>query len=198
MSAAEVNPFFEVESIGDEGGWLSLEELPAALDDRVIAVQDYLRGLTDGSVERRVAASIMSLGLYARLLSPTVGAIAVGGTLPQPLMWRPGDGAGPLRLGSRGTPSEPRLQDLLTGVIDALVDEFATRFSVSETIGWGNVASALFGAARMCGADVSAALDTPPLAGTGSIGQGGFVRASCCLYYRVGGGYCGDCILARS
>jgi ferric iron reductase protein FhuF len=40
-------------------------------------------------------------------------------------------------------------------------------------------------------------LARPPLAGAWTVGAQGFVRRSCCLYYRVppGGGLCGDCAL---
>ncbi|MFF5259169.1 (2Fe-2S)-binding protein [Actinomadura viridis] len=74
---------------------------------------------------------------------------------------------------------------------------------------WGNAASALAGTLRAAAQDrdtaapvrsvVGELLTREPLAGTGSFGRQGFVRRSCCLYYRVppGGEMCGDCALLR-
>jgi ferric iron reductase protein FhuF len=79
---------------------------------------------------------------------------------------------------------------------------------------WGNVASALAGAAGMI-ADrapshagraagvVGEMLRTGPLTGTGTLVRPSaetprqfLIRHNCCLYYRIpGGGTCGDCVL---
>ncbi|NJC66215.1 (2Fe-2S)-binding protein [Planosporangium flavigriseum] len=101
---------------------------------------------------------------------------------------------------------------LLTPVMTA----YRTRFVLSPQVLWGNVASALAGAAGMiadaypaagdrAGAVVARMLELPPLAGTGALVRPDpahprrfLVRRNCCLYYRIpGGGTCGDCVLTR-
>ena len=93
---------------------------------------------------------------------------------------------------------------------------FGTQFRVSPQVLWGNVASALAGAAGMlaegfparaqaAGQLTAAILRQGPLRGTGELVQPDaavarrfLVRRSCCLFYRVpGGGTCGDCVLVR-
>jgi hypothetical protein len=86
--------------------------------------------------------------------------------------------------------------------------------AVSRRVLWGNVASAVSGAAAMIAATrpelaaeagpvSSAVLGFPALAGSYD-GQplAGFRRRSCCLIYRLAGPpgaqYCGDCVLAGS
>ena len=84
--------------------------------------------------------------------------------------------------------------------------------AVSPRVLWGNVASAVNGAATMIAAArpdlagraaeaAAAMLRYPPLAGTY---QGhplrGFRRRNCCLIYRLSPerpAYCGDCVLGR-
>ncbi|AXT83752.1 hypothetical protein C6I20_00065 [Aeromicrobium sp. A1-2] len=77
---------------------------------------------------------------------------------------------------------------------------------------WGNVASSLSGAQTMLAAarpDRAAAggriigglLDQGVLHGTGDLHgvRPGFVRRSCCLFYRLpSAGVCGDCVLDRA
>jgi len=95
-----------------------------------------------------------------------------------------------------------------------MVAVFARRFHLPEHLLWGNVASALGGAAGMI-ADaapehagraaevVTELLKLPPLAGTAELARPDprrdrwfLVRRNCCLYYRIpGGGTCGDCVL---
>ena len=94
--------------------------------------------------------------------------------------------------------------------------------SLPEALLWGNAASALVGSlgvvarARpdlggMCGDLAETLVAAGPLAGAGRFTSGGartqqgdrelpgFVRTSCCLYYRVpGGGLCGDCALTTA
>ena len=92
-------------------------------------------------------------------------------------------------------------------VVQPLSGAISGRYSLSELVVRGNAGSALFGAVSMIGLtrpdlvdraqDLAVTLLEGPLAGTGRAAEG-FVRSSCCLYYRVpGGGYCGDCVLAQ-
>ena len=68
---------------------------------------------------------------------------------------------------------------------------------------WGNVSSALAGAAGQLDdhavwATVAELLDVAPLAGTADLRGRALRRRNCCLYYRIpGGGTCGDCVLRR-
>lgn len=207
---ARLGPFFVVDEV-DDGPWRPLEDLVfgPALAERVAWTGDALSARAGVLVEERVAASTASLGIFARLLSPAIGAALLGEPAPDPrsLSWQPVEG-GPMRLASRAwgqhAPSE-----VVDAVIAPLVERLDTEHGVSEKIGWGNAASAVHGAARMAAradpALVPAAgrlllelLEHPFLTDTADVGPP-FVRRSCCLYYRLpGGGYCGDCVLAHA
>jgi hypothetical protein len=170
-----------------------------------------------------VAASIAQLGLCARLLSPALGAAAAGRALPvdaAQARWVPALG-GPFRLSlldsaAGATAGEAAAGEgiaeclrLLAGPVTQIVQAVAS-MAVSRQVLWGNVASAVNGAATMIaaarpeltGAAAEAAtsmLDYPALARTY---QGrpltGFRRRNCCLIYRLSPAapaYCGDCVL---
>jgi ferric iron reductase protein FhuF len=114
-------------------------------------------------------------------------------------------------------PTPERLARLLASrVLDGPVRdlvEATARLSVSRRVLWGNVASAVNGAASMIAtgqpawADrsrmiASLLLDQPPLQGTSAASAtGGFRRRSCCLIYRAApnaaGAVCGDCVISR-
>jgi hypothetical protein len=102
------------------------------------------------------------------------------------------------------------LDGIVSGVVAPVMDAFADAAHVSRIVLWGNVASGLAGAASMLArsgatleldpaAIVEAMLALPgPLHSGGAFGIDGrfFVRASCCLFYRIpNGGKCGDCVL---
>jgi hypothetical protein len=234
---AALGPYFAVE-VHRPGSplrppWQWLGELtasPGALAGRIGEVRERLAaaaGCPDAAVEFRVAASIAQLGLCARLLSPALGAAATGRTLPVDVdqaRWVPALG-GPFRLslpeaavpeaavpeaavpeaGSAATGA------LLAGPITQIV-RAVEAMSVSPRVLWGNVASAVNGAAAMIAAarldlagpaaeTAAAMLANPALTGTF---QGrplqGFRRRNCCLIYRLSPerpAYCGDCILGR-
>ena len=209
---AALGPFFQVESVVDGGDWRPLRDLGTglALEQRVAHVGDALGRLAGADVEPRVAASTLSLGLFARVLSPSLGAAALGILLPRPTLddayWKPVT-AGPWPLALTGAATTPDLTRLLVDVVEPLIEAMAEGYALSRQVLWGNAASALFGSARMLGVArrelaaraeaEAAALLAGPLAGTGGLDDG-FVRSSCCLYYRIpGGGYCGDCVLAH-
>jgi hypothetical protein len=208
---AALGPFFEVRRATGPGSWLPLRALldEPVLTDRVRHVQTALTRLAGVEVEPRVAASTMSLGLFARLVSPVLAAGVLGVPLPRPTLddtwWQPVD-QGPWPLALTGPAETPDAERLLTDVLAPIEDALAKRYSLSRLVLSGNVASAVFGAARMVGVarpelasrarDLGVTLLAGPLAGTGEL-RDGFVRSSCCLYYRIpGGGYCGDCVLA--
>ncbi len=198
---------------------------PDALTARISEVRERLAataGYAVAEVEFRVAASVTQLGLCARLLSPVLGAAASGWPLPVDAArawWVPALG-GPFRLSlpelarpERSGPAaapEAACLDLLDGPISQLV-RAVTAMAVSPRVLWGNVASAVSGAAAMvmqsrpdlagpAARAATAMLGHPSLAGTyrGEPGAG-FRRRNCCLIYRLSipgpARYCGDCIL---
>jgi len=200
---------------GAGASWRPMSELvdgSGVLDERVEAVRSFLAtgtGREASAVELRVAASVVHLGLMARVLSPLL-ALAVlhqrrGDIRAADLWWQP-------TLGSM-FPLSVREVALGSGPVFAgsVIDEFSTaiaRFGVNQHILRGNVASALAAAARtLAGArpdlrdDVHALIGTH-LAGSGSFGPDGttFRRRTCCLIYRAApdrkGALCGDCALA--
>lgn len=167
----------------------------------------------DTAEGRRVAASTVALGLFSRLVSPVLGAVALEAAVPRISLtstwWYPADsGPWPLAVDA-STDSDAPLEAVLSQTIGPLIERFADGFALSFTVLWGNAAAAVFGAVaslHRIGADPDrratslavAELDRSPLHGHGRISEGTFVRRSCCLYYRVpGGGYCGDCVLAH-
>jgi hypothetical protein len=156
-----------------------------------------------GAVGDRVVASIVFLGLAARVLSPALGA-AVLGTDVAPvceLAWRVDTG----RFLFAGRPAS--LAATLTSLSD-LAGAVAGHFQVAPRILAGNVSSALVGGARVVSstrpdlADAVAGIVAEPFADgrlPGALSAGPTLhRDSCCLFYRVpGAGYCGDCVLAE-
>jgi hypothetical protein len=211
VKLSQLGPFFALQDVADGADWRPLADLydGPSLDERVGFVARYLGGMAGTEVEPRVAASTMSLGLFARLVAPLLGARALGMALPalhpEGTFWRPVEG-GPWPLALTGPATAPDPAHGVNEVILPLADVVAERFSLSTHVLRGNLASAVFGAVRMIGAarpDLAhaavgdgRALLHGPLAGAGEM-HPEFVRTSCCLYYRVpGGGYCGDCVLA--
>jgi FhuF 2Fe-2S C-terminal domain len=190
------------------GGWRPLTDLTdgEVVAERVDAARQALAimfGLAEDAVPRRVVASVTFLGLASRLLSPPLGALVLAGTLPTPgpdqLWWKPvAGGPWPFAYGTiAGVPGDgaslvaTTVNDLVAPVLRA----FQERFVLSPQVLWGNVASALAGAAGMladahlderlastgdgaigragvaerAGDIVAQALSLPPLAGTGTL-----------------------------
>jgi FhuF 2Fe-2S C-terminal domain len=215
---------------------------PAVLTARIEQVRSGLAaaaGHPGRLVDVRVAASVAHLGVTARLLAPALGAETLGGALllePDQVWWvpelggpfrlsapapgpeRPADrpgrpAAGSARPAAGSAPPVPgACRDLLAGPVTELVAAVAGR-SVSPRILWGNVASAISGAATMIAAArpdlagparaaAATALQFPALAGAadGLPGTPAFRRRSCCLIYRLSAepaaALCGDCVLA--
>lgn len=240
-AAARAGPYFAVEPVSAGQRWLPLSLLiadPAAFRERVSHARGVIAGragLAAQQVEERAAASIVFLGLASRLISPALGAAVLGGVVPRlapsALYWRPVDG-GPWPLAAAPPVTGYHTGDLaaerdlsrtaallsahiIRGTVSPLADAVRARFRLSPQVLWGNVASALAGAAglladshpRQAGAAgqlTAAVLATEPLAGTGDLIQPDtqqprrfLIRRNCCLFYRVpGGGICGDCVLS--
>jgi FhuF-like iron-sulfur protein/ferric iron reductase FhuF-like transporter len=222
-------PYFVWEPWADGAGWRPLAELSDAdiVAERVDAARRAvvtMFTLAPGDVPVRVIASITFLGWASRLLSPPLGAAVTGAQLPiadpASTWWRPVAG-GPLPIAVGALPTVPcaglpadRVAGMLVdsavdGLVRPVLEVFRSRFRLSPKVLWGNVASALAGAAgmladadpahaRRAGDIVAACLARPPLAGTGTLvgRRRSLLRNNCCLYYRIpGGGTCGDCVL---
>lgn len=218
-AAAQLGPYFAwlPEREADGTDWRPLSDLlePAVVAERVAhgrRVLTRLSGADPDEVSERVAASTVFLGLASRLVSPLLAAAALTGVLPvagpDRLRWR-AVGSGPLpiaygemeaREGTAGALHRVAIHDLVAPVLAV----FRRRFVLSPHVLWGNVASALGGAATMIADDratslVSELLAVPPLAGMATVHRQPrwfLRRRNCCLYYRIpGGGTCGDCVL---
>ncbi|MFJ8471262.1 (2Fe-2S)-binding protein [Kitasatospora sp. NPDC094011] len=230
---AALGPFFAFEAHGADGPvepWRSMAELldrPGALAERVAGSRGHLAaagGQPFEAVELRVAASVTQLGLVARVLSPAFGVAVLDGALfgygLREARWQPTPGGlFPLSLPARAPvpAAEPAVlaerfaAEVLDGPVRELTEAFA-EFGVPPRIRWGNVASAVNGAAGgvvraspqlgVRARELAARLiDLPPLRGAGTVAADGtgFRRRSCCLIYRAApdraGGLCGDCVL---
>lgn len=196
--------FAIVENDGD--GWRPLAELLTGpfLGHRVVATHVALAQRAQADVEERVAASIASLGLFARLLSPAIGARLLDVDAPAELLWQErSTGTLPLAASSWGPPD---IDAVLAGVIEPLAVRLHAEHGVPTKVLAGNASSAVFGALKMAtlarpdlreaAFDLGVELLTHPyLRDTGDPGPP-YIRRSCCLYYRIPhGGYCGDCVL---
>ncbi|GAA2573564.1 hypothetical protein GCM10010411_01560 [Actinomadura fulvescens] len=213
-AAAALGPYFEIVTDPAEEADPTWRPLPEKDPERLLGLVDaYAQRL--GTGERRVAASILFQGLASRLWSPAVAAAAVG-AVPDlsSLHWRWAPGA-PIALWLAEPSGWPRSADRLhetvvNGQLRPLRETMLQVVSLADGLLWGNAASALAGTLRAgtLRPGLAAPLDSlvrdlfsrEPIAGTGTFEQGrGFVRRSCCLYYRVppGGEMCGDCVLVR-
>jgi hypothetical protein len=171
------------------------------------------------SVEPRVAASAVHLGLVARLIAPALGAELLGYPVdlrPHGLWWQDTIG-GPVPLSvpgpaGDGEPGEwaGRLIDDLIAPVTAATERL---IPVSGRVLWGNVASAVNAAAAQVARSnpdlaedawraAARLLANPRLKGEPHPPGPAFRRASCCLFYRLApgsragnGAICGDCVL---
>ena len=227
-----LGPFFTVDAhphrTRPRAPWRPFAQLPQAdgpLAARVEAVRAALArriGLPAAEIEPRVAASVTHLGLAARLIAPCVAAAATGHTLdmgPGELWWQDTPGGPvplsiPVPLPPAATDDPPDLACLLEEVIAPLTVATSTLITVSPRVLWGNVASAVNGAAAQVGArhpDLSrpawtaaaALLSSPRLSRERQPPGPAFRRSSCCLIYQAAAtgrpcGVCGDCVLRQA
>ncbi|HTJ70394.1 MAG TPA: (2Fe-2S)-binding protein [Actinospica sp.] len=201
--------------------WRSMGELldePTMVEERVTAVRTFLAGaggLAPESIELRVAASVMHLGLSARVLSPLYGLAVLGRPAPplslRALRWQPAAGSMfPLSMPAFDQPAAEIDIPQMAQLAEELC-EIMRPFGVSRHVLRGNIASSLNGArvALSSAAPQHAAaaqrvldglLTSDTLTGTaGTSFDGRFQRRSCCLIYRAApdrrGQGCGDCVL---
>ncbi len=186
-------------------GGVSLVGLPAGTLGRVAELGPYF------------AVSILVQGHAARLWSLSLGTVFRAGLIPDlhpdVLWWRDEDGSVRLHLKrtqgwARGHPEDVLAAAVMGEHLAPMITAVHRLGPLSDRLLWGNVASALLGAARVIdGAPTGPAravanrlLGRGPLEGTIEQGSdGGHRRRSCCLFYRVpGGGLCGDCALTHA
>ncbi|MDH6282059.1 ATP-binding cassette domain-containing protein [Prescottella agglutinans] len=218
---ATVSPYLATTSGAPGAGlWRPVRDLyedPGVLAETVDAVRTRI-----GPTEWRVAASTLFFGYAARLWKSALGGVVLTERLPDldpdDLEWTCDNGTISLNLRDpRGWRSaDPAaLVDLAREmVLDRhlvpMVDAIREAEPMSARLLWGNVASAVLGAARVIGdgSDPETALRAQSFAETilrdprldgAVVPEGdGYRRRSCCLFYRTPtSGYCGDCVLTR-
>ncbi|MDT7764033.1 MAG: hypothetical protein QOC63_3453 [Mycobacterium sp.] len=189
---------------------------PGVLDGRVTRVRAALaRGRSPDSVELRVAASVTQLGVVARLIAPTIATAALtswrAAIVPDDCWWQDQlGGPFPLSIAPR---EDDQPVDPLAGVIESITTLTVAKYGVPARTAWGNVASAANSAAQMIGrsqpdSGLHARNIADAILADARIQEGGaarsgpaFLRASCCLIYRLddeSSAVCGDCVLHRS
>jgi hypothetical protein len=165
-------------------------------------------------IELRVAASVAHLGVVARVVAPALAAL----TVQQPLdlrlsgLWWQDTTGGPVPL------SLPLPAGEIAAGPEQLLDEIVTPITVttgalapvSSRVLWGNVASAVNGAAGQVAtarpelataawAAAATFFRYPALRSERRPPGPSFRRSSCCLIYRLAPGkdgpVCGDCVL---
>jgi hypothetical protein len=171
-AAAGAGPFFTIDRWVAGAGWRRASLLisdPAVLADRVNHARAVIAGragIAPAEVTERVAASIVFLGLAARLVSPSLGAAVLGGVVPyltlDNLWWQQVDsGPVPLAVGPVAgrhigdAPAARQLDDAaelfsqlcVQGVAVPVAGAFQTQFRLSPLMLRGNIASALAEAA---------------------------------------------------
>lgn len=224
---AALGPFFAVDGHDPHrpprDGWRRLSDIvdvPGVLSARVDTTRAVLAagtGHTTEAVEVRVAASVVQLGMTARLLSPLLALAALGDVDHVPaladLHWQDVvDGAFPLSLPDpmlQATAGPPRdwnrwADVLLAGPLTAL-SQSVSALIPSEHVRHGNIASAVNGAVTVIAAappdhhsarQIARAQDLAERllrlaalrdASVGAPGTRGFRRRNCCLIYRAAG-----------
>ncbi|MDG6102633.1 (2Fe-2S)-binding protein [Dactylosporangium aurantiacum] len=203
-----MNPYFVWEDHAPGEGWRPFTELhdPAVAVERVEVARRTLVtmfGLDPAVVPPRVVASVTFLGVASRLLAPPL--VTPRYPAPEQLYWKPVP-AGPWPMACTAPPaggaSVGAYRDrVVLGLVGPLLEVFRAAFRLSPKVLWGNVSSALAGAAGQLGdpaawATLAELLTVAPLAGTADLHGRALRRRNCCLYYRIpGGGTCGDCVL---
>ena len=192
------------------GPWRPLRSVfqdPTPLDDRVEFARLTLQA-GGRSVPTRVAASVVQLGVLARILAPALAATALRLgplALDADALWWQDDlgGVYPLSVTSGSEIC------LTGGVITELTALFRQRYGVPPRTLWGNVGSAANGAARQLARlrpnlggvahlAANAVLGDPRVDGGRLCAGPDFRRRSCCLIYQAAGSrvtVCGDCVL---
>ena len=235
---AALGSFFAVDShlAGTDPGppWRPLSELAMPSEPllgRIGSVRGALAasaGRPDDEIPLRVAASVAHLGLAARLIAPVLAATASQRHLDMRLAglwWRDRlGGPAPLSIPAPGDPAPGQSSScdppggnacrlLLDDVIAPITAATSDLVPVSGQVLWGNVASAVNGAAnqlatlrpglsRQAWAAAAIFFSCPQLSRERQPPGPAFRRSSCCLIYQLTPGgtqsTCGDCILGTA
>jgi ferric iron reductase protein FhuF len=205
-----LGPYFAVERWDEAQPWRPISQLardPRTLSERVEVAAAVLE--RSGPIPRRVVASVYSLGVVSRLVSPVFAQAVLEGRVPvlnlENVGWQP-VASGPMPIAYGDVEYVPASADAIVGgCLESTVRPFLTtlgdRFRVSPKVLWGNAASAVGGAYVMlanekAGPLVADLLARPPLAGFATWNGRALKRRNCCLFYRIpGAGTCGDCVL---
>ena len=232
---AALGPFFAVGTHppGTDPGppWRPLRELALPAEPLLGRIGSVRRALAASAgrpaeeIPLRVAASITHLGLTARLIAPVLAATAahrhldmrlaglwwqdkLGGPAPLSIP-APGD-PGPGQHSNGDPPSGSACHPFLDDVIAPITAATSDLIPVSARVLWGNVASAVNGAAnqlavlrpdlgRHAWAAAAIFFGCPQLSGERQPPGPAFRRSSCCLIYQLApdqtASICGDCIL---
>ncbi|MFG3227958.1 (2Fe-2S)-binding protein [Kitasatospora sp. NPDC048194] len=219
---AAVGPYFALDTSpgGPPPGFRPLPELYGTGPDAPLAARIRVVARRLGTVELRVAASILHLGLAARFWSVGLGAAVLLGTVPTlERAWVRIPDQGPIDLWTppdqpstdAGSLGDQLHRAVLVSRLEPLAAAVRAAVPLSPGLLRGNAASALAGTLRVLDPHapgrarelVAELLDRPPLARSGVLRTGrngtAFRRTSCCLYYRTGpgAGLCGDCCFTR-
>lgn len=204
-------PYFALEVRTDLAGWHPLASLSHSdlLADLVEATRRRMGDVGVGRSEIRAVASTVSLGLFARIVSPFVGAWAAGEATAPPdpdSLWLTPASAGLMPLATNAGLVDADPAGAVDNLVLPLLSPIGRRFSLSVTILRGNVSAAVAGACEVVASVEpgllartqslrAALLSRGPLRGSGTV-AGPFVRNSCCLLYQLPGhGLCGNCVL---
>lgn len=222
-------PFFALDLLTESAdsstaasGWVPVTDLvadPDRLTGRVratqVALSTYQTADLEGDAAWRVAASVTQLGVSARLIAVALALTVDDTGLPplERLVFQDRLG-GPYPLALTVAVEAPAAPDAWPSVVlewaGPVTRATVARHGLSPRVAWGNVASAVAGAAKMIAAADRAAgerarvlagqaLGLPELDGAGSSDADGvFRRRSCCLIYRLYEDpmFCVDCVLA--
>ena len=221
-----LGPFFALQVYVDEretDQWRPLRSLleKEALERRREQMMRHLSAearIGISQLDPQVAASVMHLGLVARLVSPFLALAALGQLVEirqSDLHWIPAPGSSFALSVSPDLLERERFhtgEEWAADLVQELVAPLTTAVPGSPSVLWGNVASALNGAVtavhitrpslvpavRMAADQVLAAIPGPARC-SGPLGSDEFRRHSCCLIYRIGGAsttaVCNDCVL---
>jgi len=217
--AVAAEPWRSLGDLAEPGKHLQrrMSEVRAALAARTSHQPEF--------VDEKVAVSALHFGLVARLLAPALAVAAAGQRLDMQLhntWWLDDTSSGPACLSvcelavapaSTGPGSGLEARQLIDEVIAPITAAALALAKVSPRVLWGNVASAVNGAAQHVSvhrvdlgsaaqATATALLGHPLLSYERQPPGPAFRRSSCCLIYRLAlpesarNHVCGDCILA--
>jgi ferric iron reductase protein FhuF len=167
VEVSAIGPYFHIETHRDGEGWQPLREIAtlSVFDARVDTAVELLAGrsgMGEHSISRRAAASIVLLGIAARLSAPFLALAGLERLAPRvavdQLWCKSADGgAWPLAVsGAVSLEVRPEhlagtyVEAVLVDVVTPLLDMVSAPYRLARRLLWGNVASGVTGALAMC------------------------------------------------